>query len=75
MKGKKVTGFTNQEEEAVQLTEIVPFLLEDMLIEKGGVYSKIEDWQAYAVEDGNLITGQNPGSSEKVAELLAKHLN
>jgi putative intracellular protease/amidase len=75
VKGKKVTGFTNQEEEAVQLTEIVPFLLEDMLIEKGGVYSKIEDWQAYAVEDGNLITGQNPGSSEKVAELLAKHLN
>ncbi|MBZ9778404.1 type 1 glutamine amidotransferase domain-containing protein [Psychroflexus sp. CAK8W] len=75
VKGKKVTGFTNQEEDAVQLTEVVPFLLEDMLIENGGVYSKIEDWQAYAVEDGNLITGQNPGSSEKVAELLVKHLN
>lgn len=74
VKGKKVTGFTNQEEAAVQLTEVVPFLLEDMLIENGGVYSKIDDWQSYAVEDGNLITGQNPGSSEKVAELLAKHL-
>ena len=75
VKGKKVTGFTNQEEAAVQLTEVVPFLLEDMLIENGGVYSKIDDWQAYAVEDGNLITGQNPGSSEKVAELLSKHLS
>jgi putative intracellular protease/amidase len=75
VKGKKVTGFTNQEEAAVQLTKVVPFLLEDMLIENGGVYSKIEDWQAYAVEDGNLITGQNPGSSEKVAELLSKHLS
>jgi putative intracellular protease/amidase len=75
VKGKKVTGFTNQEEAAVQLTEVVPFLLEDMLIENGGVYSKIEDWQAYAVEDGNLITGQNPGSSEKVAELLSKRLS
>ncbi len=72
--GKKVTGFTNQEEEAVQLSKIVPFLLEDMLIENGGVYSKIEDWKPYAVEDGNLITGQNPASSEKVAELLAKQL-
>jgi len=75
VKGKKVTGFTNQEEAAVQLTEVVPFLLEDMLIENGGVYSKIDDWQAYAVEDENLITGQNPGSSEKVAELLHKHLS
>ena len=74
VKGKKVTGFTNQEEDAVQLTDTVPFLLEDMLIENGGIYSKIEDWQPYAVEDANLITGQNPGSSEKVAELLVKHL-
>ena len=74
VKGKKVTGFTNQEEDAVQLTEVVPFSLEDMLIENGGIYSKIEDWHPYAVEDDNLITGQNPGSSEKVAELLAKHL-
>ena len=75
VEGKKVTGFTNQEEAAVQLTEVVPFLLEDMLIKNGGVYSKINDFHPYAVEDANLITGQNPGSSEKVAELLVKHLN
>lgn len=75
VEGKKVTGFTNQEEDAVQLSEVVPFLLEDMLIQNGGVYTKIEDWQPYAVEDGNLITGQNPASSEKVADLLAKQLN
>lgn len=72
--GKKVTGFTNEEEAAVQLTDVVPFLLEEMLKENGGVYSKIGDWQPYAVEDGLLITGQNPASSEKVAELLAKKL-
>ena len=72
--GKKVTGFTNEEEAAVQLTDIVPFLLEEMLKENGGVYSKIGDWQPYAVEDGLLITGQNPASSEKVAELLSKKL-
>ena len=72
---KKVTGFTNEEEAAVQLTEVVPFLLEEMLKENGGTYSKIGDWQPYAVEDGLLITGQNPASSEKVAELLSKKLN
>jgi putative intracellular protease/amidase len=71
---KKVTGFTNEEEAAVQLTDIVPFLLEEMLKDNGGIYSKIGDWQPYAVEDGLLITGQNPASSEKVAELLAKKL-
>ncbi|CAG2532579.1 Putative intracellular protease/amidase [Maribacter dokdonensis] len=70
VKGKKVTGFTNSEEEAVQLTEIVPFLVEDMLQENGGIYSKKEDWAAYALQDGNLITGQNPASSELVAEKL-----
>lgn len=74
VKGKKVTGFTNEEEAAVQLTNVVPFLLEDMLKANGGQYSKIEDWQPYAVEDGLLITGQNPASSEKVAELLIKKL-
>lgn len=72
--GKKVTGFTNGEEEAVQLTTIVPFLVEDMLKSNGGIYSKSEDWHPYAVEDGLLITGQNPASSELVAELLAKKL-
>lgn len=72
VKGKNVTGFTNTEEEAVQLTEIVPFLVEDMLKKNGAVYSKIEDWSPYAVVDGRLITGQNPASSEKVAEELLK---
>jgi len=70
VKGKKVTGFTNSEEEAVQLTKVVPFLVEDMLQENGGIYSKKEDWAAYAIQDGNLITGQNPASSELVAEKL-----
>lgn len=74
VKGKKVTGFTNEEEAAVQLTNVVPFLLEDMLKENGGDYSKINDWQPYAVEDGLLITGQNPASSEKVAHLLIEKL-
>lgn len=72
VKDKKVTGFTNTEEEGVQLTNVVPFLVEDMLVQNGGVYSKIEDWNPYAVVDGLLITGQNPASSEKVAEELLK---
>jgi putative intracellular protease/amidase len=68
-----VTGFTNSEEEAVQLTKVVPFLVEDMLKEKGGIYSKGDDWASYVVEDGLLITGQNPASSQAGAEaLLAK---
>ncbi len=71
---KKVTGFTNTEEAAVQLTDVVPFLVEDMLKENGGVYSKGEDWSPYAVEDGLLITGQNPASAELVAEMLLKRL-
>ena len=70
VKGKKVTGFSNSEEEAVQLTDVVPFLLEDMLKANGGIYSKKGDWSPYAVADGLLITGQNPASSELVAELL-----
>ncbi|MHC8411898.1 type 1 glutamine amidotransferase domain-containing protein [Pseudomonas sp. Hz4] len=73
VKGKRVTGFTNSEEEAVQLTDVVPFLVEDMLKEKGGVYSKGADWASYVLTDGLLITGQNPASSEAAAEaLLAK---
>jgi putative intracellular protease/amidase len=75
VKGKKVTGFTNTEEAAVQLTDIVPFLVEDMLNENGGIYSKKEDWAAYAIKDGNLITGQNPASSELVARKLIEGLN
>ena len=74
VKGKKVTGFSNTEEEAVQLTNVVPFLVEDMLQENGGTYSKGADWGPYALEDGLLITGQNPASSELVAELLLKKL-
>ncbi|WP_245949183.1 type 1 glutamine amidotransferase domain-containing protein [Lutibacter citreus] len=74
VKGKKVTGFSNTEEEAVQLTKVVPFLVENMLTENGGTYSKGDDWTPYALEDGLLITGQNPASSELVAELLLKKL-
>jgi putative intracellular protease/amidase len=73
VKGKRVTGFTNSEEDAVQLTKVVPFLVEDMLKEKGGIYSKGDDWASYVVTDGLLLTGQNPASSQSVAEaLLAK---
>ncbi|WP_289062720.1 type 1 glutamine amidotransferase domain-containing protein [uncultured Zobellia sp.] len=75
VKGKKVTGFTNTEEDAVQLTDVVPFLVENALKENGGIYSKGDDWAAYALQDGNLITGQNPASSELVAEKLLASLN
>jgi putative intracellular protease/amidase len=74
VQGKKVTGFTNSEEDAVQLTDVVPFLVEDMLKAAGGIYSKGDDWASYAVEDGLLITGQNPASSELVAEKLLERL-
>jgi len=74
VKGKKVTGFSNTEEDAVQLTNVVPFLVENMLQENGGTYSKVEDWQPHVVTDGLLITGQNPASSEGVAEELLKVL-
>jgi putative intracellular protease/amidase len=75
VKGKKVTGFSNTEEAAVGLTNVVPFLLEDALQANGATYSKVEDWQPYAVEDGLLITGQNPASSKLVAEKLLNQLN
>lgn len=74
VKGKKVTGFTNTEEEGVKLTNIVPFLLEDELKNKGGLYSKSDDFSPYFVKDGLLITGQNPASSEAAAEELIKLL-
>lgn len=70
VEGKKVTGFTNTEEEAVGLTKVVPFLVEDELIAKGGIYSKGEDWGSYVVTDGLLITGQNPTSSAATAARL-----
>lgn len=72
--GKNVTGFTNGEEEAVQLTKVVPFLVEDELKRLGGNYSKVADWQPYAVVDGNLVTGQNPASSVAVAKEVLKLL-
>ena len=75
VKGKEVTGFSNSEEAAVELTDVVPYLLEDQLIAVGGVYRKVEDWNSLAVVDGLIITGQNPGSSAAVAEALVKALN
>lgn len=75
VKGKKVTGFSNSEEEAIGLTKVVPFLLEDVLQSNGATYSKVGDWQPYAIEDGLLITGQNPASSKLVAQKLLQQLN
>lgn len=68
--GKSVTGFTNTEEAAVGLTDVVPFLVEDMLIKNGGKYAKGEDWQPFVQTDGLLITGQNPASSAPAAKAL-----
>lgn len=74
VEGRKVTGFTNSEEAAVGLTEIVPFLVEDDLIMRGAIYSKGPDWSSYIVEDGLLITGQNPASSSAAATRLLEML-
>ncbi|AEI81344.1 intracellular protease/amidase [Cupriavidus necator N-1] len=74
VKGKEVTGFTNSEEEAVQLTKVVPFLVEDMLKANGGRFTRGEDWASYVVVAGRLVTGQNPASSDAVAEALLKML-
>ncbi len=68
--GKKVTGFTNTEEEGVGLTDVVPFLVEDMLVAKGGEYRKGDDWSSFVVVDGKLVTGQNPASSAEAARQL-----
>ena len=70
VQGKLVTGFSNTEEEAVKLTDVVPFLLEDELKRLGGIYSKGADWGSFVINDGLLITGQNPGSSEEAAQEL-----
>lgn len=75
VKGKQVTGFSNSEEAAVQLTDVVPYLLEDQLVALGGKYKKVEDWNSLAVVDGLIITGQNPNSSTAVAKALVKALN
>ena len=74
VKGRKVTGFTNAEEEAVGLTDVVPFLVEDMLKTHGGQYSKGADWQSHVVTDGLLVTGQNPASSADGAKALLRLL-
>ena len=72
VKGKRVTGFTNGEEEGVHLTHVVPFLVEDELKRVGGLYEKAADWQSFAIVDGRLVTGQNPASSTAAAQALLK---
>jgi putative intracellular protease/amidase len=74
IKGKRVTGFTNAEEEAVGLTAVVPFLLEDRLKERGGLYRQAASWAPHVEVDGKLVTGQNPASSQAAAEALLKLL-
>jgi putative intracellular protease/amidase len=74
VKGRTVTGFTNSEEAAVQLTDVVPFLIEDEFTAQGADYRKGPDWDAFVVTDGNLVTGQNPGSSEDAARTLMQKL-
>jgi putative intracellular protease/amidase len=73
--GRRVTGFTNTEEAAVGLTDVVPFLVEDMLTANGGLYEKGEDWGSHVVVDGKLVTGQNPASSDAAAHELLKLLS
>lgn len=75
VKGRRVTGFTNGEEEAVQLTNVVPFLIEDEFKAQGAIYEKGPDWAPYLVVDGHMVTGQNPASSEAVAKELLSQLN
>jgi putative intracellular protease/amidase/catechol 2,3-dioxygenase-like lactoylglutathione lyase family enzyme len=72
VKGKHVAGFTNGEEEEMELTKVVPFLVEDELLRLGAVYEKVANWQPYSVTDGRLITGQNPASSTSAAQALLK---
>ncbi len=74
VKGKRVTGFTNGEEEEVQLTRVVPFLVEDELLRLGATFEKLANWQPFSVTDGRLITGQNPASSTSTAQALLKFM-
>jgi putative intracellular protease/amidase/catechol 2,3-dioxygenase-like lactoylglutathione lyase family enzyme len=74
VKGKHVAGFTNGEEEAMQLTKVVPFLVEDELLRLGAIYEKVANWQPFSITDGRLITGQNPASSTSAAQALLKLL-
>jgi putative intracellular protease/amidase len=75
VKGKRVTGFTNSEEEEMQLTKVVPFLVEDELKRLGGLFEKVPNWQNFVITDGRLITGQNPASSTAGAQALLKVLS
>jgi putative intracellular protease/amidase len=72
VKGKRVTGFTNDEEEAVKLTHVVPFLVEDELKRLGAIFEKVPNWQPFSITDGRLLTGQNPASSTSAAQALLK---
>ena len=74
VQGRQLTGFTNSEEDAAQLSQVVPFLVQDMLVERGAHYSQGPDWQAHVVTDGKLITGQNPASSEPAAQAVLAQL-
>lgn len=74
VKGRRVTGFTNREENWVKLSEVVPFTIEDMLSNRGGIYSKGDAWKSHIEVDGNLVTGQNPASSKAAAEALVELL-
>ncbi|HBG20245.1 MAG TPA: type 1 glutamine amidotransferase domain-containing protein [Desulfobulbaceae bacterium] len=74
VKGKRVTGFTNREENWVQMSEVVPFMIEDMLSNKGGLFSKGNAWKPHIEVDGNLVTGQNPASSKPAAEAIVQLL-
>src|SRR6202142_4261277 len=75
VKGKRVAGFTNGEEEEMQLTKVVPFLVEDELLRLGAIFEKKADWQPFSITDGRLITGQNPASSTSAAQALLKLMN
>jgi putative intracellular protease/amidase len=72
VKGKRVTGFTNGEEEEVQLTRVVPFLVEDELLRLGAIFEKKRNWEPFSIVDGRLITGQNPASSTSASQALLK---
>jgi putative intracellular protease/amidase len=72
VKGKHVTGFTNGEEEEVQLTKVVPFLVEDELLKLGAVFEKVANWQPFSITDGRIVTGQNPASSTSAAQAHLK---
>lgn len=70
VQGRRVTGFTNSEEAGVGLTEVVPFLVEDELVDQGAIFSKVKDWGVHVIADGRLVTGQNPASSTEAARTL-----